>query len=789
MPRSIRLRKFADFPRSVAFVGCLRAFLVALLLAPVVSAAQTPAQPTALTALHRDGQTFLTWTASTEPTVRAYQVYRHDAPITDVNLASATPIWRVTRGSSLFVADRYLRLEVGTWEPRYLERYVIENQGQELSATDELLVWTIAQEDVGLTGSGDGYYAVTTVLDDGTENTADITVDNTVGPVAESIAPPRPVHATTIAPTGANVFVQYLDLRKFNPSISAPRNHNAFYGLDDQDSGVVETDAYAFTYVVFAPECAAPAASYPVVLVLHGRGGQQLRPYDTFAPDPDFCSAYRIYPIDPANTWWLGGGVDVDYRLTEVPAVGDSIGNYTERRVLRMVDDLIANPLPNFPIDEQRLFVTGHSMGSTGALHLAFRYPQLFSAAYASQPMTDPETAGDGGGFDWEPVLEQLYGALGDDLPLAIDASEPYQGPLAASAGTPAWEWQSTLDLLQTVPTRDPAPFGVDHGLLDTVIEWPTQGLPLYQALNAAKLCWAGAVTNTSHIASQEIGLLPNYRKVGGEPFFGFTAVRDETVPALINASPNPAFPVGAAGAFNQNFEWSSSWNSWDGLPVDDPDNWSISLRCDVGPATVQVSPRRAQTFGVQPGEVLRWDNTRVSDGVIEASGTLIVPSDGIPITPPVTISTTGNRIRFQRPFQVDTEAVSVGSGGAQRMELALGSDLAGFIYIVLGSFSGTEPGVPLADATSLPLALSDPVTLTPDPYFSILLSSPNQPFLTPSFGTLDADGRATCILTVPAGSSAALAGTRIDHAFALVDPILLAGLWGSNSQPVDLTP
>lgn len=765
-------------------MATLLRLLPLLLLAPF-AAAQAPVQPTGLTALHRDGQTFLTWNASTDPGVLAYQVYRHDQPIDALSLAAATPIQRVTRGSSSFYADRYEQPSIATWSARYLDRFVITDGGAELRPDEEFLVWTIADLDVGAGGSGNGYYAVATIRDDEVENTTDFTAANSIGPVAESIAPPRPVRAKHLPLTGGTVFIQYLDLRRFNATKAAPNPDNFFYGLNPSDPAVAGSLQYAFTYVVFPPKvgpCAAPAADYPAVLYLHGYNGDRVRPYDTFEPKGTWCTAYRIYPIDPTDSWWFGFAEDFDYRTGLVPGAGDRIRNYTERRVLRMVDDLVAVPFPGLPVDPDRVYVVGQSMGGTGTLALALRYPQVFAAAHAGQPMTRPATAGTAGGDMWQPLLERLYGALGDDLPYALDADLPYQDSLAPTPGLSAWDWQDHQTTLGVRDSQDRVPFGIDHGLVDSTIEWQTQGEPTYGLLDQAALCWAGEVTNRGHVTSNQSTLPGSLQKLAGRPFADFTAVRDETVPGFVDSSSNPALPPVAPGAFNEDLEWSPSWDPWDGVPIDTADDWQVSIRSNEAPLTVGVTPRRTQAFEFTTGDTLRWENERISDGSVIQSGTLVVPVDGVPVTPPLDISVTGNRIRFQRTLVADVESVSLAAGGSQVLSLRYGADRAGEFYLVLGSLSGTTPPLPLVDGTSLPLAIADP-------YFSLLLASPNPSFLTPNFATLDADGKATCTFNLPPGTAPSLAGTILHHAAGVISLIGPQLILGGNPIALELLP
>ncbi|MBL8900322.1 MAG: hypothetical protein JNM84_22005, partial [Planctomycetes bacterium] len=91
-----------------------------------------------------------------------------------------------------------------------------------------------------------------------------------------------------------------------------------------------------------------------------------------------------------------------------------------------------------------------------------------------------------------------------------------------------------------------------------------------------------------------------------------------------------------------------------------------------------------------------------------------------------------------------DSQGFTLVLGGTQNLLLDAGAAQAGRTYFVLGSVSGTTPGLPFG-AFTLPLAF--------DPYFEFTLVVPNAPTLFPSLGTLDGNGRANVAFAVPPGA------------------------------------
>jgi len=120
------------------------------------------------------------------------------------------------------------------------------------------------------------------------------------------------------------------------------------------------------------------------------------------------------------------------------------------------------------------------------------------------------------------------------------------------------------------------------------------------------------------------------------------------------------------------------------------------------------------------------------------------------------------------------TEALDLGSlyhndvglslyeGGTHALYLRGPQSVAGDLYIVLGSLSGTSPGIALAPGVELPLVF--------DAYTNLGLS-----LATPvvgAFGVVDANSRATATFVLPAGTSSSFFGIELHHAFVVIDPL-----------------
>ncbi|HEY5571853.1 MAG TPA: prolyl oligopeptidase family serine peptidase [Anaerolineales bacterium] len=646
---------------------------MATIYLPLVS---TP-QPVAF---HRSGQTFLSWPERPAGHGEVYRIYRSNQPITPDNLPQATFLAEVGRDSARFYANRYRDLSTGVWGPRYTDRLVIETDGSPVQRGWGLLVWTPDSQDFGGATGGTGYYAISVTPPGEAES---FYPNMVAGPVSEAVAEPLPVEITSPSISigeGGHVYIQYMDLRSWNPTFHAPNATNDYYGLDPADPDLFHSLQYAYDYAIYAPNrdlCGGNIPSQiPVFFHLHGWRDNAVPPEEGYRSQDRLC-AYGIYPIDVTDTWYFGFAQGNDYRLRTEPAAGDVIVNYTEQRILRMLYDLMRNP-PGPAVDQQRIYVAGQSMGGTGSLAFAERYANVFAAAYASQPMTNFRTAGTAKS-DWTADASVKWGRPELNLPIAISAPAGWADQLQEYNGVGVWDWQDLGDSAAAANLKsrlwdEMTPLGVVHGSKDDVVLWSTQGQPFYAAFQNSHRPWGGLITANPHQWEYYRGLPPSLADLGKSqisayrPFWNLQVIRDETVPGLSNLSGNsPIPPAGAGDVYNQTIKWSSSWDPWDVPPVDVPNRWQISL-CSVAAGsldcgtgewqTVDVTPRRVQHFQIIPGKVYTWQNRRATNDNLIGTGTVTADGDGLITVTGFRVSPKGNRLVITSlPSQPDLES------------------------------------------------------------------------------------------------------------------------------------
>jgi hypothetical protein len=124
--------------------------------------------------------------------------------------------------------------------------------------------------------------------------------------------------------------------------------------------------------------------------------------------------------------------------------------------------------------------------------------------------------------------------------------------------------------------------------------------------------------------------------------------------------------------------------------------------------------------------------------------------------------------------------ALSTAEGGAQLLDLDAPLADAGRTYLVMGSLSGTDPGLTLGPWT---------LPLNPDTYFFNGLKEPDQAPAQDFLGVLDGLGDAHASVVLPPGLASAWAGTTVHHAFAVLELGQGAVTFVSNPAPLLLEP
>lgn len=176
---------------------------------------------------------------------------------------------------------------------------------------------------------------------------------------------------------------------------------------------------------LFVPPGCRGKSRLPVILYLHGAGGQGIdnlsQIQSTFAKRlaefPDWLGCPVVFPQCPKDRYWLGA------------IAQDAI-------------DALAATADQFQADTRRLYLIGNSLGGFGAWHLLAMRPDIFAAVVTVSGGLLP-TPNHASGRQWAPP----------ELLRIVDAPEPYR-ELAGSVGDiPAWLFHGSMD--QTIPVEE----------------------------------------------------------------------------------------------------------------------------------------------------------------------------------------------------------------------------------------------------------------------------------------------------------------------------------------------
>jgi predicted peptidase len=162
-------------------------------------------------------------------------------------------------------------------------------------------------------------------------------------------------------------------------AVVAAQEKEAWNGLFSREMFEDGTNG-ALAYRLMAPAKLEEGHRYPLVLFLHGAGergddnnAQLLHGMREFASDAhrQKFPAWVVAPQCPAEKRW----VDVDWSRDQVAAPAEPGVE------LRLCHSLIESLSKQFPVDRDRVYVCGLSMGGFGTYDAVARWPELFAAA------------------------------------------------------------------------------------------------------------------------------------------------------------------------------------------------------------------------------------------------------------------------------------------------------------------------------------------------------------------------------------------------------------------------
>ena len=581
---------------------------VAVLLTAAVAQADRVSH---LSAFHRSGQTFITWT-SPPGTGWIYRVYSSPRPIlatSDLDYSCTLLGW--TQDSTWY--DRRYSQVTGVVTP-----FRIDSLAAPLGTDQGLFVQTVHR-------GGTSYYAVTAQAGSQAPEDRSIVqgVNAMVDPVEEAVAPPQPV------------FQRVLTNR-----LSAP----LIYTLWTTNAATTSFDAMANTLGV-PFDCAVippvnPGPDNPLLINMHARGGNFLQGLNGTGTAGEWVLSLDdpVYNSD-INTFWYG--YHRNYSTTSdnnYPPTGGSVQDYTMRRVIYT----LLWTEGKFQIDHTRVYAFGFSMGGIGSVLLAMRRPDLIAAAMTIAAkfdfsfLSDPNPLS---GFNLGNMLRQstdrLWGSVSTDLPSTNGVSIYH----ALNDG-----WVVGVMLPVAVP-----PIIAFNGKNDLTVGW-AEKIPFFQEMRGARQGGTFFWDPRDHLNNANAAWTPTQ-----DPTYLYRFRTNLSFPALSNCSVD-ANPGDGTAASGDSVGCINGWVEWDTTAIDTNVEWSIRLWTRglpqlsgwvAGPESlnVDITPRRLQRFVVVKGTNYHYAVVRESDGAVTQQGTVTADAADLLTIPQATIYRSGTRV------------------------------------------------------------------------------------------------------------------------------------------------
>ena len=560
-------------------------------------------QVTSLAGAHRTGDTMLTFTEVEQPirtspitgpgydtamnTINAsneirYRIYRHSTPIDATTIRTAELVDEINPLSCWNTT-----YDQQDWNTRVIPTLPIADMTQAAPGTG-IYVHRVPT-------AGPAYYAVSRTVDGEEDLSNWIQGFNTLGSaVAESLGTGMVLQWQQVGP----VTFKYIDncMKYYFVKWECPPNYNV--------------PSMVHNYLVAVPPTAADPR--PVMVGLHEWGGSmETTPWLESGSGSLLVTTNQV-PYD----WWTAFHENSGTLRPFTDLEGNGGGRvrpYSENRIWSFVSGFVSG---RWNVNFNRVIVGGGSMGGSGASLWGMRANDKF--AYISSqvgvhiPAMSPTFTGS---------FEGSYGLVS-------------WACLYENTGLAAFDYWDNNQWLRSHVSTDTPFITFANGKNDSGIGWP-------QARLMAIACQE---TRRPHIFSW--GQSGHLQGVIGVPA---GTARNKTLPAFtycsLDNNPGNGDPADgdAAGQFNAYMWWQQD------TATDTAAKWEMTCYLTSGApqasCTVDVTPRRCQTFDPRPGMVCRWTNTDVATATPIATGTATVDANGLVTVPQTTVCKTQNRL------------------------------------------------------------------------------------------------------------------------------------------------
>lgn len=574
---------------------------------------------------HRDGDTMITWKdpapfASSNtlsgaeikelmkqinnPKEIRYRVYRSTQPITAANIGQAELVNEVD--------------PLSVWDWRYFDQGIRDYSKEPVIPLYPVDSGVLASYDMGMYvrksyAPEKSYYAVSRVVD-GEENLSDLTSGGNVTAAAVDESPGKGMVLLREKKTGEKF--QFVNNAALNYYVKweAPPSYNF---------------PEPFDYLVAEPPTSV--AKKPIDVALHCWGGWLNNCYGWWYRPND--GALLVSTNQAPFDWW--SGFNENYGTLK-PFTKGVVQNYSQRRIRNFLDDFV---LKNWDINTDEIMLSGVSMGGSGASSLGIRggdyFSQIDSWVGVHIPAESPQFTGS---------YEGVYGKY--------DWGIKYE-----DTNSTVWDYKDNTQWLRNNIKTETPHMVFANGKNDGAIGWP-QAWKFVKAMIETKrpftFSWgqSGHGTRANFPGAADTGLYP-----------GMVFRLNQSVPAFANGSLDDNLgdaPENAVDAGKMNY-----WYLWDTENiVDSANQWVMTFflpnNAPQTSATVDMTPRKLQSFIVTPGAKYNWTN--MENGAEVQSGTVTADSNGLITLLSVKITKDKNKITItpnNSPGPVDVTAPS----------------------------------------------------------------------------------------------------------------------------------
>ena len=588
-----------NFRSKFAIIFCLLFFIS---LFPDSAFGQNP---TDLQAANRNGQTFLTWNEIATAGA-SYNVYRSTDPFVNPSqLTDANRLGTVSDSSSFNERLSDILNNPTTF-------YVIQNGSPALTESQGLFVHTTNED-------GNFFYAVTSVVDN-VENTVLTSGQNTLSnAVSETVSAVQPVFQRLFIRNG-RIYESYVHW--------ATNVGNANY------PAMANRASFAYN---FGLKKRGTAATHSLLVSLHARGGSFVNGNETSDPNEWVLTLDDYIPNEIQNTFWYGYHENFDLSTGLGFPTDGTVPDYTVRRAKWVIEWVLTTQ----PIDQNRVYMMGSSMGGLGSFFLSLKMPDRIAAIYMVIPkfdfsfLTDPNPAN-----VWNAGSPERL--VGDRLWSSTDVNLP------SSDGIPIYDRLNGGVLVADLQATSLPVMIAFNGKNDTIVGW-AEKIGFYNSMNSNRHGGMFFFDSRTHqggtrewLPQQSPDILNRFRL-------------DQSYPAFSNSSANGNPGNGVAtdgddfGTLNGNLSWDET------AIVDSADRYEITVKTielqsssgtipAPNTASANITLRRLQIFRPTSGQVVNFENRDLSGQIIQ-QGRVTVDALGLITVPQFTITPTGNKL------------------------------------------------------------------------------------------------------------------------------------------------